>query len=49
MKSVFKNRLGAVGVVDMVEGHQNIHIDSDRIMGKFLQSWKDHELGKRQL
>ena len=35
MKSVFKNRLGVVGVVDMVEGHQNIHIDSDRIMGKF--------------
>ena len=47
MKSVFKNRLGAVGVVDMVEGHQNIHIDSDSLMGKFLQSWKDHELGER--
>tara|TARA_R110000744_G_scaffold149474_2_gene262622 strand:+ start:48 stop:1496 length:1449 start_codon:yes stop_codon:yes gene_type:complete len=43
MKSVFKKRLGVYGVVDMVEGHRNIQIDSDSVMGKFLQAWKDHD------
>ena len=46
METVFLEKLGKRGVVERTEGKLNRELDDDSIMGKFLQSWKDHELGE---
>ena len=46
METVFLEKLGKRGVVERTEGKLNREVDDDSIMGKFLQSWKDHELGE---
>ncbi|WP_443641580.1 hypothetical protein ABXT70_02365 [Candidatus Njordibacter sp. Uisw_039] len=47
METVFLEKLGKRGVVERTEGKLNRELDDDSIMGKFLQSWKDHDLGER--
>jgi hypothetical protein len=47
METVFLEKLGKRGVVERTEGKLNRDLNDDSIMGKFLQSWKDHELGER--